>query len=107
MLGYFICKQSKSAFMGAHSHQSGIFTNWDTTNELWKQARTDGFLPAKAVGYDEFYIVGDKSLKIEESKMKGVNGETSKAKLRTAFKKAQVGGRKSRKMLNDIVARVA
>jgi hypothetical protein len=107
MLGYFICKQSKSAFMGAHSHQSGIFTNWDTTNELWKQARTDGFLPAKAVGYDEFYIVGDKSLKIEESKMKGVNGETTKAQLRTAFKKAQVGGRKSRKMLNDIVARVA
>ena len=39
--------------------------------------------------------------------MQEVNGETTKAKLRTAFKRAQVGGRKSRKMLTDIVARVA
>lgn len=107
MIGYFITKQSKGAFMNDYHYQSGIHTNWDTTDELWKQARTDGFLPVKTVGYDEFFIVGDKSLKIEDTKMQEVNGETTKAKLRTAFKKAQVGGRKSRKMLNDIVARVA
>ena len=107
MIGYFITRQSKGSFMNDYKYQSGIHHNWDTTDELWKQARADGFLPVKSVGYDEFFIVGDKSLKIEDGRMQEVNGETTKAKLRTAFKRAQVGGRKSRKMLTDIVARVA
>ena len=107
MIGYFITKQTKVKFMSDYLQQTGIYNNWETEAELWKQARTEGFLPVKAVGYDEFFLVGDKSLKIEDSKMQEVNGETTKAKLRSAFKKAQVGGKKSRKMLNDVVARVA
>ena len=107
MIGYFITGLTKSNFMHNYSYQKGSHVGWTTKDELWKQARTDGFLPVKSVGYDEFFIVGDKSLKIVDNKMQEVNGDTTKAKLRTAFKKAQVSGRKSRKMLNDIVARVA
>jgi hypothetical protein len=107
VIGYFIAHQSKGHFMNAYKHQSGVHLGWESEADLWKQARTDGFLPVNAVGYDEFFIVGHKSLQITDGKMEEVNGETTKAKLRTAFKKAQVGGRKSRKMLNDIVSRVA
>ena len=107
MIGYFITGLTKSNFMHNYSYQKGSHVGWTTKDELWKQARTDGFLPVKSVGYDDFYILGDKSLRIVDNKMQEVNGDTTKAKLRTAFKKAQVSGRKSRKMLNDIVARVA
>ena len=107
MIGYFITQQSKQCFMSNYTYQIGSQIGWDTKDNLWKQARADGYLPVKVAGYDDFYLIGDKSLKIEDSKMQEVNGETTKAKLRSAFKKAQVGGKKSRKMLNDVVARVA
>ena len=107
MIGYFITGQTKGSFMANYTHQVGSHIGWDTKDNLWKQARTDGYLPVNVVGYDDFYLIGDKSLRIVDNKMEEVNGETTKAKLRTAFKKAQVGGKKSRKMLNDIVARVA
>ena len=108
MLGYFITRQSKGSAMQDYNYQSGRNINWEKRDELWKQMREDGFLPVTTVGYDDFFIVGHKSLKIEDNKMDdAVAGEVSKAKLRTMFKKAQVGGKKSRKMLNDIVARVA
>lgn len=108
MIGYFITKQTKNFAMRDYGWATGRTLSWEKREELWKQMREDGFLPANVVGYDDFFIVGDKSLRIEDNKMDEVEaGEVSKARLRTMFKKAQTGGKKSRKMLNDIVKRCA
>ena len=108
MIGYFICKQTRREITHNARWSTGRTFNWDAQEDLWKQARTEGYVKLNVVGYDEFFIIGDKSLKIEDNKLDDVTaGEVSKAKLRGMFKKAQVGGKKSRAMLNDIVDRVA
>jgi hypothetical protein len=91
-----------------HGWLTGRNVSWDKREELWKEMREDGFISADVIGYDDFFMVGNKSLQIVENKMDEIEaGEVSKARLRTMFKKAQTGGKKSRKMLNDIVKRCA
>jgi hypothetical protein len=108
MIGYFITKQTKNSALRDHGWLTGRNVSWDKREELWKEMREDGFISADVIGYDDFFMVGNKSLQIVENKMDEIEaGEVSKARLRTMFKKAQTGGKKSRKMLNDIVKRCA
>ena len=76
-------------------------------DDLWKQYSKEGFITMNAVGYDECYLVRKSSLMIVDTKIDDDLQGATKGKLRTAFKKSMIGSKKSRKMLNDLVAKVA
>ena len=109
VIGYFIERQTQSAFEGAHIMMTGrrSSVNYDDKEKI-KQFRAQGwFKVERPIGYDECYIISDRSLTIVDSTMDDLRSDATKARIRTAFKKAQGGSKGSRKMLSDLVARVA
>jgi hypothetical protein len=58
-------------------------------------------------GYDEMFIVNQKALTPANNSMDDVASGESKAKIRTAFRKSANNSLRARKMLIDIVKRVA
>ena len=74
-------------------------------SEFWDSVKKNGWCKVEnAIGYDEMFVIGSKSVKIIDNKMESVaSGSLSKAKLRTVFSKSQNTSKKSRKMLTELV----
>ena len=109
VIGYFIERQTQSAFEGAHIMMTGRrpSVNYDDKEKL-KLFRAQGwFKVERPIGYTECYIISDRSLTIVDSTMEDLRADATKARIRTAFKKSQGGSKSSRKMLSDLVTLVA
>ena len=109
VIGYFIERQTQSAFESAHILMTGRqpSVNYNDKEKI-KLFRSQGwFKVERPIGYDECYIISDRSLTIVDSTMEDLRADATKARIRTAFKKSQGGSKGSRKMLSDLVARVA
>ena len=77
-------------------------------DEMTKKYRKEGYLSTtEAEGIDEQFFISIKSLTILDSKMDKVEAGESKGKIRSAFKNSMSGSKRSRKMLMDVVERVA
>jgi hypothetical protein len=81
--------------------------NYDDKEKLKKFRSQGWFKVERPVGYTECYIISDRSLTIVDSTMEDLRADATKARIRTAFKKSQGGSKSSRKMLSDLVQRVA
>ena len=106
VIGYRISDNSRRSMESDFGQMVG-FKNWSEMDDNWKQYSKEGFITMNAVGYDECYLIRKSSLMIVDSKIDDDLRGATKGKLRTAFKKSMVGSKKSRKMLNDLVAKVA
>jgi hypothetical protein len=106
VIGYRISENSRRSMESDFGNMVG-FKDWTVMDELWKQYSKEGFINMNAVGYDECYLIRKSSLMIVDSKIDDSLQGATKGKLRTAFKKSMIGSKKSRKMLNDLVAKVA
>ena len=106
VIGYRISDNSRRSMESDFGNMTG-FKDWTVMDELWKQYSKEGFITMDAVGYDECYLIRKSSLMIVDSKIDDSLQGATKGKLRTAFKKSMIGSKKSRKMLNDLVAKVA
>ena len=109
VIGYFIERQTQSAFENAHIMMTGrrSSVNYDDKEKI-KQFRAQGwFKVERPVGYTECYIISDRSLTIVDSTMEDLRSDASKARIRTAFKKSQGGSKGSRKMATDLIQRLA
>jgi hypothetical protein len=77
-------------------------------DDQWKSFRTEGYLAFDAKGYDEFFAMSIKGLTIADNDFSDIKaGSLSKARLRSAFSKSKTSGRNSRKMVADLMKRVA
>ena len=106
VIGYRISENSRRSMESDFGNMVG-FKDWTVMDDLWKQYSKEGFITMNAVGYDECYLIRKSSLMIVDSKIDDELQGATKGRLRTAFKKSMVGSKKSRKMLNDLVAKVA
>ena len=108
LIGYRIESNKTRDLIHTHTQLKGIRLGWDVENDLAKEYRREGWIKIEnPIGYDECFILNSKHLGIEDNKMDDLDADASKAKIRGAFKKAQGNTKKTRKMLTDLMARVA
>ena len=80
---------------------------WDKINELWESMKKEGYGVVESdLGYDEYYILSSKTLKIEDEGLV-INSDMSKGKMKNAFVKAQKGKIANKKMLSRFAELVA
>ena len=107
-MGYFVYS-GKGATNGvnAASRFSGVRYSYEHARSLRSKFNRGEHVEVKAAGYDTMYIVGSKSFQRNESAMDEVGSGSSKAKLRSAFKKSGRSNAANRSMLISIVKAVA
>ncbi len=104
-IGYRIVPTQLRKFQSEMPSSIGYYETIDLHTELKKDKFV--ILPA-CLGYDKAYaIAGGKNLETSNGAIVVEEGETSKAKIRTAFKKANGARKGSRKMLSDLIDTVA
>jgi len=103
-IGYRIVPQGARHFAQS---MPGII-DYNVAYDLHRELKKDKFvvLPS-SLGYDKCYaIAGGKNLETSNGAIE-VESDASKAKIRTAFKKANSSRKGSRKMLSDLISMVA
>lgn len=107
MIGYFIIPQTRRELDWA-MRQYGSGTDWYSSDDQWKSFRTDGYLTFDAKAYDEFFTLSSKSLQTSDDGFGDIQaGSMSKAQVKRAFAKSKVTGRNTRKMVGDLMKKVA
>lgn len=107
MIGYFIIPQTRRELDWA-MRQYGSGTDWYSSDDQWKSFRTDGYLTFDAKAYDEFFTLSSKSLQTSDDGFGDIEaGSMSKAQVKRAFAKSKVTGRNTRKMVGDLMKKVA
>ena len=108
IIGYRIESNKTRHLVNCYMQLKGNRLGWDTENDLAREYRREGWVKVdNAIGYDECFILNAKHLGIEDNKMEDLDADASKAKIRGAFKKSQGNTKKSRRMLTDLMDRVA
>ena len=108
IIGYRIESNRTRDLIHTHDTLKGVRLGHVAEDELIKEYRREGWVKIEnPIGYDECFIINSKHLGIEDNKMDDLDADASKAKIRGAFKKAQGNTKKTRKMLTDLVDRVA
>jgi hypothetical protein len=108
VIGYRLEENRKSQVVNTREYMTGKRQNWNAQNEMMKVYRKNGYMKLRnAIGYDEAYIISTSSLKTVDNKLDHLLEGTSKARIKSAFKSANIGSKKSRKMLTDLVERIA
>ena len=63
---------------------SGV-VEWSKTDELWDKMKKESFIVVEDdLGYEQFYIVNSKSLKVKDEEVE-MDSEMSKAKMKNTF----------------------
>lgn len=107
MIGYFIIPQTRRELDWA-MRQYGSGTDWYSSDDQWKSFRTDGYLTFDANAYDEFFTLSAKALQTSDDGFGDIEaGSMSKAQVKRAFAKSKVTGRNTRKMVGDLMKKVA
>ena len=75
---------------------------WDIINELWESVKAEGFavLPEDTMGFDEFYVLSDKNLKVNVDELEIDSATMTKAKMKNNFIKNRKNKLLSKKMLS-------
>ena len=108
VIGYRIESQRARDLIYCYNNLKTTRLGYSAEADLTKQYRADGWVKVEnAIGYDDCFIINAKSLSPEDNKMDDLSSDASKAKIRGAFKKAQGNTKKSRRMLTDLMDRVA
>ena len=97
LAGFFITDSAKRGFT-IDMNYAGV--RWDKINDLWDSMKKEGYGVVESdLGYDEYYILSSKTLKIETEGLE-IDSDMSKGKMKNAFIKAQKGKIANKKMLS-------
>ena len=104
LAGFFITAAQKRGFTSDMGY-AGV--PWDKINELWDSVKKEGYGVVESdLGYDEYYILSSKTLKIEDEDLE-ISSDMTKGKMKNAFVKAQKGKIANKKMLSRFAELVA
>ena len=106
VIGYRIERGTQREMQWVHRHLMHIdyIPEW---SKIWEKIRKEGWNKVDTFAYDECYVLSDKFLAPVSASLNDVEAGSSKSKVRTAFRKASTGSRRSRKLLSDFVDKVA
>ena len=111
MIGFYILSNRKSVFESA-VHRSRISARVDFNMEkFYSTFRTEGVLPIEAAGYDEYFLISDKKLEVENDKLDDLikTGEDKKISSRAlagAFMKMNKNRLTNRVLLKKFIERI-
>lgn len=105
-VGYRIVPNGKWDLLGQlRTANHGLYV--EGFEDILKEYRKEGYHKCEFPGYDEMFIIPIKSLTILDSKMDSIEAGAGKGKIRTAFKRGLQDSKKTKKMLVDLMKRVA
>ena len=105
VIGYYIVNNNNDF---KYAIQTQIDTRQLDYKEINKVYRKDGYIMVEQFGYDQFFLIrGGKHLEIEGVEKFSPDGDMSKAKLTTAFKKHTKGKVTNRVILNKFIEAIA
>jgi len=104
LAGFFISTSNKKSFSTDCWHMN---VPWDQVSRLWDSMKANGFCVVETNGYDEYYILASKNLRIENNGLDGIKSDMTKGKMKNAFVKAQQGKIANKKMLSKFAELVA
>jgi hypothetical protein len=104
LAGFYITSANKRAF----KNDLGYTTiPWDKRDELWTDMKKNGFCVVADSGYDEYYILLSKNLKIDDNSIIQIESDMTKNKMKNVFINAQKGKIANKKMLSQFAKLVA
>ena len=104
LAGFFISPANKKSFSGDMWRQG---VPHDDIAPLWDDMKENGFCAVDSAGYDEYYILAKKNLRIDNNGMDSVKSDMTKGKMKNAFVKSQQGKIANKKMLSKFAELVA
>ena len=105
-VGYRIVQNGKWGLLSElRNANGGLYV--EDFDDIMSMYRKEGYHKCDFPGYDEMFIIPIKSLTILENKMDSVESGATKGKIRSAFKRGLQDGKKTKKMLVDLMKRVA
>ncbi len=105
VIGYYIVNNNNDF---KYAIQTQINTRQIDLKEVTKVYRKDGYIMVEQFGYDQFFLIrGGKHLELEGSEKFSPDGDMTKAKLTTAFKKHTKGKVTNRVILNKFIEAIA
>ena len=104
LAGFFISTSNKKSFSTDCWHMN---VPWDQISRLWDSMKANGFCVVETNGYDEYYVLASKNLRIENNGLAGIKSDMTKGKMKNAFIKAQQGKIANKKMLSKFAELVA
>lgn len=105
VIGYRLVSATKAAFI--NDVMSSVALGYSECFNLWEKAKKERFVTIPSKAYDEYFIIlGGKRLETSNGEI-DVTSDASKAKIRTAFRKANTGKRESRVLLSRFIEKIA
>ena len=104
LAGFFISTSNKKSFSTDCWHMN---VPYDQISRLWDSMKANGFCVVETNGYDEYYILASKNLRIENNGLDGIKSDMTKGKMKNAFVKAQQGKIANKKMFSKFAELVA
>ena len=84
---------------------------WDQKDKLYLQNRTkfnkEKCVSVPQLGYNDYYIVNAKDMKVENTDLDGINDTMKTGKIKSLFSKSMKGRITSRVLLNKFIEKVA
>ena len=84
VVGFYIAPCSNKKRFKQEMTYSGVI-EWSQTDALWEKMKKESFVVVEDdLGYEEFYVVSSKSLKVKDAEVE-MDSEMSKAKMKNTF----------------------
>ena len=84
VVGFYIAPCNTKKRFTQEMTYSGV-VNWSETDALWEKMKKESFIVIEDdLGYEEFYVVSSKSLKVKDAEVE-MDSEMSKAKMKNTF----------------------
>ena len=84
VVGFYIAPCNTKKRFKTEMGYSGII-EWSKSDELWEKMKKSSFIVVEGdLGYEEFYVVSSKSLKVKDEEVE-IDSDMSKAKMKNTF----------------------
>ena len=86
LAGFFIAPHQKTQFRRDVGY---VINQWDKIDDMHKELKTNSFTVVEGdLGYDQFYILSDKNLRVEQSEVT-LDSDMTKGRMKNAFIKSR------------------
>ena len=110
-IGFYLIKRIRGYDSERFFREYNSKLTWDQKDKLYQKRRSDFSKNKVAIvkqdGYDDYYLVNAKDMKVENADISQVNSDMKVGKIKQLFSKSMKGRITSRVLLNKFIEKVA
>ena len=110
-IGFYLIKRIRRWETDMYFRPRNPKLTWDQKDKLYLQNRTkfnkEKCVSVPQLGYNDYYIVNAKDMKVENTDLEGINDTMKTGKIKQLFSKSMKGRITSRVLLNKFIEKVA